>query len=166
MEGVVKGKCFKIYALVPLVLLSFFASCSKEELEKEPPKKPGLVYSSLELEILNLVNDHRASSGRNELKPLAEISEQALSHSYHMLQAKEVCHHNFGGRYQALADKVGARAMGENVGYGYRNSTSFFRAWLNSNDHREIIEGESSHFGISALKGEEKIYVTLIFIRK
>jgi uncharacterized protein YkwD len=164
MTGVVYGNNW--WNLLCFLLLILSISCSSEEVEKEISAIPFPAYSSIELEVLDLVNGHRSSIGGKELIRLEEISLQALSHTEHMIEKQEVCHHNFGSRYHALIEKVGAKAMGENVGYGYRTSEAFLGAWLHSANHRKTIEGEHTHFGISAKEGKENIYVTLIFIRK
>ncbi|NJY63184.1 CAP domain-containing protein [Salinimicrobium sp. CDJ15-81-2] len=149
-----------------LTLLFLLMSCSGEGGDDEVLDPPFSAYSSLELEVLNLVNDHRNSLGLVELQRLEEISFQAKLHSNHMAGANEVCHHDFGSRLKILKEQVGARSMGENVGYGYRTSEAILKAWLNSPNHRNIIESENTHFGVSATSAEGKMYVTLIFIRK
>ena len=64
-------------------------------------------------------------------------------------------------------NKVGARAVAENVGYGYRTSKAVVNAWLKSKGHRENVEGEYSHVGISVRQDEDgKNYFTNIFIKK
>ncbi|WP_051205571.1 CAP domain-containing protein [Salinimicrobium xinjiangense] len=165
MIGVLDVYSIRIW-LCCLLQLILFLSCSSEEVGSPDFDIQVPEYSSIELEILDLVNQHRKSQAKKGLKLLDEISAQASSHTVHMIKTTEVCHHNFGSRYMALAGKVGAKAMGENVGGGYRTSEAFFRAWLNSPGHSEIIEGEHTHFGISAKEGKGEVYVTLIFIRK
>ena len=85
-------------------------------------------YSSLELEILDLVNIYRISNGRNEPETLDQISLQANLHTEHMITANEVCHHSFGERHKSLSEGVGARSMGENVVYGYLSAGAFVKA--------------------------------------
>lgn len=124
-------------------------------------------YSNLELEILDLVNSYRTLRGFNELEKLDEISIQAGLHNIHMTTAREVCHHNFGKRYRILSKEIGAKSMGENVGYGYASAGALLNAWVKSESHRKILEGRSSYFGVSTREGKErKVYVTLIFVRK
>lgn len=146
--------------------LYFFISCSGEPVKEVQLPGTSSAYSTLELEILFLVNNYRNSLGHKELLRLDEISREAQFHSEHMALTKEVCHHNFGSRFKALNQKVGAQSMGENVGYGYRTPDAYLQAWITSPDHRKILEGEYTHFGISAREAENKSYVTLIFIAK
>ena len=57
--------------------------------------------------------------------------------------------------------------MSENVAYGFTNAESVVNAWLNSEGHRHVIEGDFTNFDISAEKDEEgKWYFTNIFIKK
>lgn len=150
-----------------IFLLFAFLSCSPEEISPTEKEEIKFTYSVLELEILGKINAYRNSKGLNELEILDEISRQARLHNEHMLKAGEVCHHNFGGRYQILVRQVRAKAMGENVGFGFRNPEALVKAWLKSKGHRKVIEQSNSHFGISAIGEEkEKVYFTLILIRK
>ena len=55
----------------------------------------------------------------------------------------------------------------ENVAYGYATASGVVNAWLNSEGHREVIEGDFTHFDISAEKDENgRWYYTNIFIKK
>ena len=145
-------------------------SCSPEDGDLKAPfsyKETIYTYSSLELEILSSVNSYRRSQRLQELELLDVISIQAEIHNAHMIEAKEVCHHNFGERYRALKESVQAQSIGENVGYGFYNANSLVLAWVNSEHHHKIIMAKNTHFGISARMEEgEKVYVTMIFIRK
>lgn len=166
MRGDVLGNTLLAFALAVFLMLFFCVSCSKEEAEEKPVRLSRYSYSNFEMDILSLVNDYRNSTGRNTLGKVSEISLEAKNHNLHMRSAMEVCHHNFGQRFNTLKKRIGARSMGENVGYGYRTAGAIFEAWLKSPNHRKIIEGDHTHFGISALKEEGKWYVTLIVIRK
>lgn len=171
--GVLSKLCSfgRLYFLLIFIIWSF-NSCSPEEnssVSEEVIRADEIVYdySLLELELLDIVNSHRGAIGLNELQILDAASVQAASHSEHMVKTGEVCHHDFGQRLKNLRKNVGAKAMGENVGYGFNTANSLVMAWLKSEGHGKIIEGESSHFGVAArLNGEEKVYVTMIFIKK
>jgi len=149
-------------------------SCAKESIEEEvnsynhtAKEKVNFDYSAIETEILTLVNEHRKSLDLAPLAPIAEISVEAESHNYYMLEVGEVSHDNFGVRYENLVKTVGAKAVSENVGYGYRTADAVVKAWLNSKGHKENIEGNHSHFGVSVLDDENgRNYFTNIFIRK
>ena len=53
------------------------------------------------------------------------------------------------------------------MAYGYSNAQSMVNAWLNSPTHKEVIEGNSTHFDISIDSGNlGRKYATNIFIKK
>ncbi|WP_037314768.1 CAP domain-containing protein [Salegentibacter sp. Hel_I_6] len=161
--------------LFMLVLLAVSTvSCAKESLVEEVnsynhtfEEKVNYNYSEIERDILALVNEHRKSLDLEALEPIAEISVEAESHNFYMLEVGEVSHDNFGARYENLVKTVGAKAVSENVGYGYRTADAVVKAWLNSAGHKKNIEGNHSHFGVSVVDDENgRNYFTNIFIRR
>ena len=130
--------------------------------------KPAPVnYNSIELDVLELVNAYREQQDLPELLYLDESSIQAASHNEHMIENDEVCHDFFGTRYQALVNSVNAKAVSENVAFGYRTAEAVVNAWIKSEGHRKNMEGEHTHFGISVKEGKDgKFYFTNIFVRK
>jgi uncharacterized protein YkwD len=147
-------------------------SCSKDSIEEldtaNLTTKPAPVnYSDIELNVLALVNAYRAQEGLSDLLFLDEGSVQAAGHNEHMIEGNEVCHHYFGDRYQALVNTVGAKAVSENVAFGYRTAEAVVNAWIKSEGHRKNMEGDHTHFGISVKEGKDgKLYFTNIFVRK
>ncbi len=147
-------------------------SCSKDSLEELESadlttKLAPVEYSSIEAEVLELVNAYRAQKGLTDLLYLDEGSIQAASHNEHMIENDEVCHDFFGSRYQALVNSVNAKAVSENVAFGYRTADAVVTAWIKSDGHRKNIEGNHTHFGISVKEGEDgKFYFTNIFVKK
>jgi uncharacterized protein YkwD len=126
-------------------------------------------YSAIESEILTLVNKHRASKGLTSLTPLNIISNVADGHTNYMIEAGKISHDNFPMRSQTLVKNANAKLVGENVAYGYYTAEDVVNGWLNSEDHRAIIEKEDyTHFGISteACKQSGRNYFTQIFIKK
>jgi len=161
--------------LFMLVLLAVSTvSCAKESIEEEvnsynhtAKEKVAYNYSEIENNILALVNEHRKSLGLEALAPIAEISVEAESHNFYMLEVGKVSHDNFGSRYENLVETVGAKSVSENVGYGYRTADAVVKAWLNSSGHKKNIEGNHSHFGVSVVDDENgRNYFTNIFIRR
>lgn len=151
-----------------------FISCSEDNLmdnENAAIKTANLVdyvsYSAIENEILEAVNSYRESKGLSVLKKVDDITFQALDHNLYMIEKKEVSHDNFAKRYSALVNEIGAKAVSENVGFGYRTADAVVRAWINSEGHRINIEGDYTHFGISVDQDEDgKNYFTNIFVRR
>lgn len=156
-----------------IVCVLMFTSCAKDELQAEDTalKTADLVdyvaYSEMELAILNAVNDHRISAGLSELKRVDGITFLASDHNSYMIQKKEVSHDNFQKRYFTLVNDIGAKAVSENVGFGYRTAEAVVNAWIKSDGHRQNIEGNFTHFGISVTQDENgKNYFTNIFARR
>lgn len=148
-------------------------SCSKDSLGEDLETAelntgvPPVSYSSFELNVLELVNVFRAENGLADLDILDDGSRQAELHNNHMMENDEVCHDGFPNRYAALVDAVKAKAVSENVAYGYSSADAVVRAWIKSDGHRENMLGNHSHFGISITQDAEgKFYFTNIFIRK
>ncbi len=154
------------------VLVLSLTSCSKDSLEEiESADLTTAIapvnYSSIELDVLQLLNDYRSEQGLPDLLYLDESSVQAASHNAHMIENDEVCHDFFGNRYEALVNQVNAKAVSENVAFGYRTADAVVRSWIESDGHRKNIEGDFSHFGISIKEGKDgKNYFTNIFVRK
>ena len=152
----------------------FLTSCSKESLNDDVTAYNQVVtenavynYSAIEAEILEEVNIYRKVQGLRELKAMAELSVESEGHNKHMINEGEVSHDNFSLRASKLMNRVGAKAVAENVGFGYRTAEAVVNAWLKSQGHRENIEGSHTHFGISVRQDAEgKNYFTNIFIKK
>ncbi|GAA4326804.1 hypothetical protein GCM10023115_56490 [Pontixanthobacter gangjinensis] len=152
----------------------FLTSCSKDSLQDDVTAYDQVVtekaeydYNTIEVEILDELNTYRKAIGLNELKVLAEVSIESEGHNEYMIQEGEVSHDNFSMRASQLMNRVGAKAVGENVGFGYSSSKAVVNAWLKSKGHRENVEGNYTHFGISVRQDEEgRNYFTNIFIKK
>lgn len=147
-------------------------SCSKDSLvEMETAnlsaERISVSYTDIELEVVDLVNTYRSEKGLPALKLLDEISQQADTHTFHMIEENKACHDNFGTRYTNLVSSIDARAVSENVAYGYRTAEAVVYAWINSEGHRKNMEGDHTHFGISIDSDSEgKNYFTNIFVEK
>jgi len=157
-------------AMALIALLSF--SCSTDSLEED--KIEALTSASyvpetkvIEIEILELLNNHRLSIGLNPLANMNTIKAEAYGHTDYMIDKNEVSHDGFLGRKEALTNKAGASKVGENVAYAYSSAESVVNAWIKSDGHRQIIEGDYTDFDISAEKDiNGKYYYTNIFIKK
>ncbi|MGY5847568.1 CAP domain-containing protein [Salegentibacter sp. HM20] len=159
--------------ILPLFFGVLLSSCAADSIDEELKSIDHTVetssyeYSEIESGILSAVNAHRVSEGLTELKPLAEISVEAYEHSAYMAENKTVNHDNFGNRYSALVSGVGAKAVSENVAYGYRTAEAVVKAWMNSEGHKKNIEGAHTHFGVAVEIDEEgRNYFTQIFIKR
>jgi uncharacterized protein YkwD len=159
----------KLPLLALLAVLTF--SCSTDSMDdKFENLTTDIVIpapTSFELEILELINNHRLSVGLNPLQNMDLVKSQAFSHTDYMVENQLVSHDYFYERSAFLKQNAGAKTVSENVAYGYTSAESVVNAWLKSDGHRANIEGDFSNFDISAEKGTDgKWYYTNIFIKK
>ena len=116
---------------------------------------------------MDLVNKLRLENGLSELELLDDGSRQAELHNQHMIEHSEVCHDDFPSRYSALVNDVHAKAVSENVAFGYRSADAVVNAWIKSQGHYENLMGNHTHFGISINEDQDgRYYFTNIFVRK
>lgn len=167
-----KPQVFSLFALFAISLLTM--SCSPEEditaiapVKTELANKPADL-SGMELEILDLVNQHRAELGLRQLEQLNIVSNVADTHTTYMIQNDQVSHDNFNERVSLLTSNANAKSVGENVAFGFSSAQGVFNGWLNSDGHRAVMEDpDYSHFGISIEKNTSgRNYFTHIFIEK
>ncbi|GAA4231315.1 CAP domain-containing protein [Postechiella marina] len=159
----------KLPLMVLIAILSF--SCSTDSIDEKADaielNLTTLDAKSIEVEILELINDHRMSIGLNTLKEMPVVKSVAYSHTDYMIDNNEISHDNFYTRSDYLKAKAGAKKVSENVAYGYTSAESVVKAWIKSEGHKANIEGDFSNFDISAEQGVEgKWYYTNIFIKK
>lgn len=164
----------KLLAKLPLVVLlavlTLF-SCSTDSIDdKVDAIELNLVNvqaKSIELEILQLINDHRLSIGLNPLREMDLIKSVAYTHTDYMVEIDEVSHANFYTRSSYLKNNAGAKKVSENVAYGYSTAQGVVNAWLKSESHKANLEGDYTDFDVSAEKNiEGRWYYTNIFIKK
>lgn len=159
---------------LPLVLLFaivMFSSCSTDSMNDELNNNSKEVVipqsKEIEVEILQLINQHRESIGLNPLQPMDIIKSQTFSHNDYMIEREKVSHDYFYQRKNFLSANAGATSVAENVAYGYPTADAVVSAWLNSEGHRANIEGNYTHFEVSADTNENgRLYYTNIFIKK
>ncbi|NGX82837.1 CAP domain-containing protein [Aequorivita sp. KMM 9714] len=150
-------------------------SCSKDnsindqqdkyEIDLELVKKNNSELSSRILEIINI---HRDSLGLNTLQLDNQYSSAlAVDHSLYMIDVNELNHDNFGYRSDAIKYYQKAKTVSEIVGYGYDTAEGVVNAWLNSESHKVIIEGDFTHTGFGVLKSDNnRNYFTQMFYKK
>lgn len=151
-----------------MALLSF--SCSTEEIPNDIDATTlanAPVAKTIEIEILELINQHRIGMGLSPLHNLNIIKSVAFTHTDYMVEVNEVNHDNFYQRKNSLVQNAGAITVSENVAYGYSSAQTVVNAWMNSESHRANIEGNYTDFDISAEQNSEgRWYYTNIFIKK
>lgn len=155
--------------MVFVALLSF--SCSTEELSEESLDSTALPTPPeakiIEIEILELINAHRINENLTPLNEHNTIKAVAFTHTDYMVESNNVGHDNFFQRKNSLINNANATKVSENVAYAYNSAESVVNAWINSDGHRETIEGDFTDFDISAEQNEDgKWYFTNIFIKR
>lgn len=167
-----KSLTLKLIAVLILSIALFSCSNDEDGIYFDETSEIDVVekiqYSTIELEILDLVNAHRQSIGLKTLNSLDIVSGVAEGHTNYMIENGQISHDNFPERSEALIKSAKAKAVGENVAYGYGSAEAVVNGWLNSEGHREVIESTKyTHFGISTESNSEgRNYFTHIFINK
>ena len=155
------------------------------ELIKANPqiKNPALIYvgqvitipnaaplSSIEDEVIRLVNVQRANNGLPQLTKNWEASRVARYKSQDMIDKNYFAHmsptygspftmmQNFGLRFSAAA---------ENIAYGQRTASEVMNSWMNSPGHRaNILNRSFTHIGVGAAKASNgTLYWTQMFLK-
>lgn len=157
--------------LLALMVLLMFSSCSTEDLPVDSIDAITLQNApapkEIEIEILELLNEHRISVGLNPLNSLNIVKSVAFSHTDYMVEINSVNHDNFYQRKISLEQNANAKKVGENVAYAYSSARSLVNAWINSDSHRQNIEGDYTDFEVSAEQNKEgKWYYTNMFIKR
>lgn len=165
---------FYVLKVSVLILVCFLStSCTKDSVDTDPVDelqnelKEG-EYSSLENEILVLLNEFRISQGMKSLKRAEIVSSISNNHTLYMINSDKISHDNFLDRHSTLVSKVNATQVGENVAFGYNSARGVVSGWLASDSHRTIIETTSfTHFGIAvSADSAGRNYFTNIFIER
>lgn len=154
-----------------LMTLLTFSSCSTEDLPVDSIDAISLQNApapkQIELEILELINEHRIGLGLNPLNNLNIVKSVAFTHTDYMVEVNSVNHDNFYQRKISLEQNANAKTVSENVAYAYSTAQSVVNAWLNSDSHRANIEGDYTDFEVSAEQNKEgKWYYTNMFIKR
>jgi uncharacterized protein YkwD len=156
--------------LLALIALLGFTSCSTESFPEEVTTvniNQAPQAKVIELEIMELINEHRISIGLTPLRNHNIVKSVAFSHTDYMIEVNQVNHDNFFQRKSSLEQHANASRVAENVAYSFNSAQSVVNAWLNSEGHRQTIEGDFTDFDISAEQNEQgRWYYTNIFIKR
>ncbi|CAM1361521.1 conserved hypothetical protein [Tenacibaculum sediminilitoris] len=151
--------------LIFVLFCSMYISCSSNSDNLDTLTSTS--NSDYEIEILKLINQHRKSKELLEFEILEIIKSQTDEHTDYMIAQGKISHDNFNQRADYLKNKANAMTIAENVASGYSSAEAVVNGWLNSEGHRKNIEGNYSHFNLTAKKNKNgSWYYTNIFIRK
>ena len=126
--------------------------------------------SSIEINVHDLVNHHRISQDMSDLVHHSQLMQLARFHSEAMaLEDISFGHDGFDERYDKIVSDFDFSVVrvAENVGYaGIDNAgEDVVGNWLDSDGHRDNIEGPFHYSGIGSFSIEHRVYVTQIFVR-
>lgn len=125
-------------------------------------------YKMLGIEILKLINDHRAGIGKPPMKMDELISSTAARHSQAMgAKKRPFGHDGFDARVSFLKRQIPSSSWAENVAYGSDDPKEIVEMWLSSEGHRKNIEGDYNITGIGVAPGSNgTYYYTQIFLKQ
>lgn len=157
--------------VMPLFLVFTMVSCSSEESESAAADSSIVTnysYNQDEMALVKVVNDYRVSQGLSELTLINHISFKSEEHNDYMIENNVVNHDYFNQRAHNIKSVLGAVTVGENVAYNFSTANAALHAWLQSPGHKENIEGDYTHFGVSISINPDngKKYFTNIFMKK
>lgn len=152
------------YAFLVLFVL-MISSCSKEAIENTVTVESENA-TTVENEILELVNAYRVANGYTSLAFNAVAYKYANIHTDYMISKGSINHDNFSSRASSVSAEVHAIAVSENVARNYDTAASAFENWMNSSAHRKAIEGDFTHTAVSVKKDQNgQFYFTEIFYK-
>ncbi len=123
--------------------------------------------SSINSQILNLLNDHRADLDLPTLAFNAYATTLAEEHSLYMATQDKLSYDNSHQRAELLFQAENPIKMGESVASKYKTADNVVEAMLNNLDHKNNIEADFTHIGIGVSKSESGInYFSFIFLKK
>ena len=164
-----KAKLLRVLLLVAIVFT--MNSCSSDSIENPTSsasnqKAMSYTYNSSEIEAMALINNYRVSIGLNELQQINHISYKSEEHDNYMITNNVVNHDDFVSRSENIMQVLGAKSVGENIAYNYNSPEAAVAAWLKSPAHKQNIEGNFTHFGLSIrVSADGKKYYTNIFAK-
>ena len=163
-------KNFLMILLSAFTISGSFTACAQaKDLHSRLTNYNNVDLNTINEEILQLVNQHRKSLGKNELKMIDVASAQATQHSRDMMNGRTAFGHDgFNERVNAVKNAIGfINAAAENVAYGQMSAKEVVDGWLHSPGHKRNIEGDYNLTGIGVTQNNEGvIYFTQIFVLK
>jgi uncharacterized protein YkwD len=111
----------------------------------------GTLRQDFATQVVQLVNQHRASLGLTQLTVTTPLTNAAVWKSRHMAYYRYMQHadpappvaRSVSDRLLACGYPSTSAGWGENIAYGYTTPTAVMQGWLNSAGHRANIENAS-----------------------
>lgn len=153
----------KFSLLITVFILAISCSAPSNEAEELFEE---IINSEIEKELIVLMNEYRRSKGLGKLSVNYVAQKYASQHNTYMISINKISHDNFQERASQLSAETNAVLVAENLAKDYDNANDAFEAWLNSPGHKDNIEADFTHTGISAKKDAlGNYYYTQIFFR-
>jgi len=123
------------------------------------------VTDTMEIQILQFVNEDRKQHGLAILQLNSMESSLAARHSHDMASGKvKFGHDGFNARARTIQKSLGSMEVGENVASGPMTAREVVDGWLKSPGHKKNIEGDFTLTGIGYARDKKgDIYFTQIF---
>jgi len=149
--------------LLIAILLSL--SCSQDQVINDN-QLHNYNSSNLETQLAELINAYRISQNKIPFQIVNHISFKSSEHNFYMIENNVVNHNGFEQRANNIIEVLGAVKVGENIGYNYSTPNAVLYAWLSSPDHKEKLDGDYTHFGISITSDNQgRKYYTNMFMK-
>ncbi|MBL8661301.1 MAG: CAP domain-containing protein [Candidatus Odyssella sp.] len=126
--------------------------------------------ATLEHTVFNHINLHRLAKGLRPLSHLPGLAATARAHSGAIASgARPMNHDGMRDRLMPHMASFGSRAGGEILAYN-RNAgdpaQAAMRSWINSDRHRDVIEGDYATMGVGIARRDDGAWVfTVLFVR-
>ena len=149
--------------------ISFTACAQTKDLHNRITAYNHVDLATINERILQLVNQHRLSIGKGELKMIDVATEQALQHSKDMMTGRTPFGHDgFDNRANVVKKSIGfINGAAENVAYGQLSAEEVVDGWLHSPGHKRNIEGDYNLTGIGVSQNRDGVlYFTQLFVLK
>ncbi len=132
-------------------------NCPQKPEQPEIPEQPEVPEQpeendSVEMQVVELVNEYRTSYGLQPLTYSAELSDGARLKSQDMSDNGYFDHNSptYGTPYQMMKSLgISYQSAGENIAKGYRTAEAVVTAWMNSEGHRaNILNANYTEIGV------------------
>lgn len=134
-----------------LVIATGLAQATAPKAAPDSPMPP----ADLALQLLQLVNRHRASQALSAWQPDADLAAIATAHSQRMAARRQIGHDGFDARFA----QAGRRLCVENLAAGFDRAEPLLAAWLASASHRDnLLAPQPRQVGLGQVAG----YITLM----
>ena len=159
----------KLKCSLLLLFIVALTSCNDSSFNNENriSRDNSLLILNIEKDLFEQINTYRKEIGLTILTSNNEADKSANEHTTYMVSEGKISHDSFNSRASSLAEDTNAIVIKENVAKNYKTAEEAINGWLNSEAHKNTIEGDFTHTGIS-IKADEKgvLYFTQLFLKK